>query len=140
MKAINCQMLEKKLWYFFTQYTYRAAADTEKKAVTDVKPFYQNFDPTLVRAPRAKLPDYYKEGKHPFWKSYTDGVPDQLIDPNFMGGRVIAYWDTSLEKPRAKFYGQGYFIWNERDPYDFDFYDDPNCEPYKLITVDGKFE
>ena len=45
MKAINCKMLGKKLWYFFTQYTYRAAADTEKTAVTDVKPFYQNFDP-----------------------------------------------------------------------------------------------
>ena len=32
-----------------------AAAETEVK-----KPFYQNFDPTLVRAPRARLPNHYR--------------------------------------------------------------------------------
>ena len=80
----------------------------------------------------------YRDGFHPKWKSYEDGVPEQFIDPNFMGGRSIAFWDDSLDKPKAFFYGKGYLIWNERDPYNFDFYDDPLSEPYKLINVEGK--
>ena len=47
----------------------------------------------------------------------------------------IAFWDDANNK--ARFYGLGYLITNPRDPYDMDFFDDPNSEPYKIVTEEG---
>ena len=54
------------------------------------KPFVLNIDPTLIYGPNADPPLNYVKGKHPYWKSYPDGVPDQFIDPNW-GNRSIGY-------------------------------------------------
>ena len=44
------------------------------------KHFLLNFDPSLILPPMAAKPHHYVQGKHPYWKSYSD-CPDQLIDP-----------------------------------------------------------
>ena len=45
--------------------------------------FLDAFDPTLIVGPKSKPPSHFIHGKHPYWKSYTDGTPDQLLGEFF---------------------------------------------------------
>ena len=45
--------------------------------------FLDAFDPTLIVGPKSKPPRHFIHGKHPYWKSYPDGTPDQLLGEFF---------------------------------------------------------
>ena len=65
--------------------TPQAAANENVQVVVLPPPviFLDAFDPTLIVGPKSKPPPHFIHGKHPYWKSYPDGTPDQLLGKLF---------------------------------------------------------
>ena len=97
--------------------------------------FLDAFDPTLVVGPKAKPPSHFIHGKHPYWKSYLNGVPDQLHDPNW-NHRAIGFFDS--ERSKVFFYDLGHLLRNPMDPSDADFFWDPRLQPWKALKKGKK--
>ena len=95
------------------------------------KHFLLNFDPSLILPPMAAKPHHYVQGKHPYWKSYSD-CPDQLIDP--IDNKSFGFWDSAQNQ--TFIYNFGYL---KKDPKSnkFEFSFDPKETMFREELEEG---